>query len=65
MNRHTDTSETPEARSVSRPTLILSVVLTIAWFSMIAIAIASTGNAETASAYGIDTLNTATVVAAR
>jgi len=65
MNRQIDTSENPEPRSISRPTLILAIVLTVAWFSMLAIAIASTGNAETASAYGIDDFQAKTVVASR
>jgi len=65
MNRQIDATENPETRSISRPTLILAIVLTVAWFSMLAIAIASTGNAETASAYGIDEFQTKTVVASR
>ncbi len=65
MNRQIDKSENPEIRSISRPALILAVVLTIAWFSMVAIAIASTGNTETASAYGIDGFQANTLVASR
>ena len=65
MNRQIDLSETPESRSISRSTLILAVVLTVAWFSMLAIAIAGAGNAETASAYGIDSFQASSLVASR
>jgi len=65
MNRQIDISESPESRSISKPTLILAIVMTVAWFSMLAIAIASTGNIKTASAYGIDDFQTETRVASR
>jgi hypothetical protein len=41
MTSQTEISEIPENRSVSRPTLILTIVLTIAWFAILAIAIGS------------------------
>lgn len=65
MTSRTETTETPESRSISRPTLILAIVLTIAWFAMLAIAIASTDEAKSASAYGIDDLQVETLVASR
>lgn len=65
MNHEIDISESPESRSISKPTLILAVVLTVAWFTMLAIAISSTGNAETAGAYGIDAFQAETLVASR
>ena len=41
MSNQSQISETPETRSVSRPTLTLAIVLTIAWFAILAIAIGS------------------------
>ena len=58
-------SETPETRSVSRPTLILAIVLTIAWFAILAIAIGSSENVKAANAYGIDNVQAETLVASR
>ncbi|MEO1159914.1 MAG: hypothetical protein AAFW74_05555 [Pseudomonadota bacterium] len=65
MSRQTEISETPENRSVSRPTLILAIVLTIAWFAMLAIAIGTSEDVKAASAYGIDNFQAETLVASR
>lgn len=65
MSSQPELSESPETRSVSRPTLILAIVLTIAWFAILAIAIGSSEDVKTASAYGIDNFQTETLVASR
>ncbi len=65
MNRQIELPESPESRSISKPTLLLAVLLTVAWFTMLAVAISSTGNAESASAYGIDGFQAETIVASR
>jgi len=65
MPSEPDISETPETRSVSRPTLILAIVLTIAWFAILAIAIGSSEDVKAASAYGIDSFQAETLVASR
>ena len=65
MPSQPDISETPETRSVSRPTLILAIVLTIAWFAILAIAIGSSEDVKAASAYGIDSFQAETLVASR
>ena len=65
MSSQSEISESPETRSVSRPTLILAIVLTIAWFAILAIAIGSSEDVKAASAYGIDTFQAETLVASR
>jgi hypothetical protein len=65
MSSQPEISESPETRSVSRPTLILAIVLTIAWFAILAIAIGSSEDVKAASAYGIDSFQTETLVASR
>ena len=65
MSSQPEISETPETRSVSRPTLILAIVLTIAWFAILAIAIGSSENVKAANAYGIDNVQAETLVASR
>ncbi len=65
MFSQSETSESPENRSISKPTLILAIVLTIAWFALLAIAIGSSENARAASAYGIDNGQTETLIASR
>lgn len=65
MPSEPDISETPETRSVSRPTLILAIVLTIAWFAILAIVIGSSEDVKAASAYGIDSFQAETLVASR
>jgi hypothetical protein len=65
MTSQTEISEIPENRSVSRPTLILAIVMTIAWFAILAIAIGSSEKVKAASAYGIDGFQAETQVASR
>ncbi|MEO9875086.1 MAG: hypothetical protein ABJM26_16840 [Anderseniella sp.] len=65
MSSQSEISETPETRSVSRPTLILAIVLTIAWFAILAIAIGSSEDVKAASAYGVDNVQAETLVASR
>jgi hypothetical protein len=65
MTSQTEISEIPENRSVSRPTLILTIVLTIAWFAILAIAIGSSEDVKAASVYGIDGFQAETLVASR
>lgn len=65
MSSQSEISESPETRSVSRPTLILAIVLTIAWFAILAIAIGSSEDVKAASAYGVDSVQTETLVASR
>lgn len=65
MSSQFEISETPETRSVSRPTLILAIVLTIAWFALLAIAIGSSEDVKAASAYGVDNIQAETLVASR
>ena len=65
MPSQPEISETPETRSVSRPTLILAIVLTIAWFAILAIAIGSSEDVKAAGAYGIDSFQAETLVASR
>jgi hypothetical protein len=65
MASRTETSEHPEKRSVSRSTLILAIVMTIAWFALVAIAITGSANLKSASAYGIDEVQSNTRVASR
>lgn len=68
MTRQTEISEIseiPENRSVSRPTLILAIVLTIAWFAILAIAIGSSEDVKAANVYGIDGFQAETLVASR
>ena len=65
MSSQSEISESPETRSVSRPTLILAIVLTIAWFAILAIAIGSSEDVKAAGAYGIDNVQAETLVASR
>ena len=65
MSSQSEISESPETRSVSRPTLILAIVLTIAWFAIVAIAIGSSEDVKAASAYGVDDVQAETLVASR
>jgi hypothetical protein len=65
MSSQSEISESPETRSVSRPTLILAIVLTIAWFAILAIAIGSSEDVKAASAYGVDNVQAETLVASR
>lgn len=65
MSSQSEISESPENRSISKPTLILAIVLTIAWFAILAIAIGSSENVKAASAYGIDDVQTETLIASR
>lgn len=65
MSSQSEISESPETRSISKPTLILAIVLTIAWFAMLAIAIGSSEDVKAASAYGIDDVQTETRIASR
>lgn len=65
MTSRTETSETPEKRAVSRSTLILAIVMTVAWFALVAIAITGSANLKSASAYGIDEIKGNTRVASR
>lgn len=65
MSSQSEISDSPETRSISRPTLILAIVLTIAWFAILAIAIGSSEDAKAASAYGIDSFQAETLVASR
>jgi len=65
MSSQSEITESPETRSVSRPTLILAIVLTIAWFAILAIAIGSSEDVKAASAYGVDYVQAETLVASR
>jgi hypothetical protein len=65
MSSQSEISQSPETRSVSRPTLILAIVLTIAWFAILAIAIGSSEDVKAASAYGVDNVQAETLVASR
>ena len=65
MSSQSEITESPETRSVSRPTLILAIVLTIAWFAILAIAIGSSEDVKAASAYGVDNVQAETLVASR
>ena len=65
MSSQSEIPESPETRSVSRPTLILAIVLTIAWFAILAIAIGTSEDVKAASAYGIDNFQAETLVASR
>lgn len=65
MTSRTETSQHPEKRAVSRSTLILAIVMTVAWFALVAIAITGSANLKSASAYGIDEIEGNTRVASR
>ncbi len=65
MPSKTEISQTPENPFVSRPALILAIVLAIAWFAVLAIAIAGSDDIRSASAYGIDDFQAETLVASR
>ena len=65
MSSQSEIPESPETHSVSRPTLILAIVLTIAWFAILAVAIGTSEDVKAASAYGIDNFQAETLVASR
>ncbi|MGB7205592.1 MAG: hypothetical protein WBD37_08985 [Anderseniella sp.] len=65
MTEEYDTTDAPEQRSIAKPLLTMAVVLTIAWFAIVAITIMTQKPSAGLSGYGIDDIQSATLVASR
>jgi hypothetical protein len=64
----TDEFETelgPQNRSIAKPLLTMAIVLTLAWFVIVAITISIHKPSSELSGYGIDDLQSVTLVASR
>jgi hypothetical protein len=65
MTDEFETDLTPEKRSIAKPLLTMAIVLTVAWFAIVGVTIASQHNPDQISAYGIDDAPSLTVLASR
>jgi len=65
MTNDLENQLSPESRSIAKPLLTMAIILTVAWFVIVAITISIQKPSSEVSGYGIDDVQSITLVASR
>ncbi len=60
-----ETEDTGKSRTIARPLLTMAIVLTVAWFAIVGVTVASQSSQGQVSGYGIDDIQATIITASR